>query len=79
MKKSEKQFVDQVRKLATDNIDQGGDYIMECLSDEEIVERFSCLDAAKDCMEMWNEGADVDVFFQEFRYISPSTYSNQIN
>lgn len=48
-------FVNRVRDLAMEKYEEGGDIIVECLTDQEIVERFDTIEHAKEFMELQYE------------------------
>ena len=66
----QQQFVKEVRDLCTRNYDKGGDTIIECYTDEEIVSEFKTLDEVKKFCGLkveqalncrWGEDSDPEV------------------
>lgn len=48
-------FINRVRDLAMEKYEEGGDIIVECLTDQEIIERFDNIEQAKEFMELQYE------------------------
>ena len=48
-------FIKEVREYALANYENGGDFIIECLTDDEIVEKFSSLEDAKQYAKLHND------------------------
>lgn len=48
MTNEQKEFVVQVRKMCQENYAAGGDTIVECYSDDDIVAQFKTLDEVRD-------------------------------
>ena len=48
-------FIKKVREYALANYENGGDFIIECLSDSESVEKFSSIEDAKEYTKLHND------------------------
>ena len=48
-------FIKEVKEHAMANYENGGDFIIECLTDDEISEKFSTLEDAKEFMKLHND------------------------
>tara|TARA_B110000285_G_scaffold213956_1_gene258821 strand:- start:543 stop:740 length:198 start_codon:yes stop_codon:yes gene_type:complete len=52
MTKSQIKLIEEIKELALANYDEGGDMIIECLGDSEILEYMSSIKEAKEFMEL---------------------------
>jgi uncharacterized membrane protein len=52
MTKSQIKLIEEIKELALANYDEGGDMIVECLTDSEILEYMSSIKEAKQFMEL---------------------------
>ena len=52
MNESQIKLIKEIKELALANYDEGGDMIIECLGDSEILEYMSSIKEAKEFMEL---------------------------
>tara|TARA_R110000803_G_scaffold122511_1_gene190508 strand:+ start:197 stop:394 length:198 start_codon:yes stop_codon:yes gene_type:complete len=52
MNESQIKLIEEIKELALANYDEGGDMIIECLGDSEILEYMSSIKEAKEFMEL---------------------------
>ena len=52
MNESQIKLIEEIKELALANYDEGGDMIIECLRDSEILEYMSSIEEAKEFMEL---------------------------
>jgi hypothetical protein len=57
MTSEQQAFVDEVKRVCTDNYEAGGDTIIECYTDEQILKEFKTMDEVKDFCGLQVESA----------------------